>query len=1066
MRYVIGLDIGISSAGWAILNLDKDRIEDLGVRAFNAAENAKDGASLAKPRREARCARRRLRRRAGRIKRTKDIFVSAGLIPEAERDTAFQTNGDKLTPWQLRAEALDRLLTGEELARALFHIVKRRGFKSNRKKVKNAEDGEMLSGITANRAIMAEYGYRTAGEMLSKYEEKFGLRKRNTSGSYTNTIDRALLEEEIKAIFENQRKYGSHLATTELESELLDIFNWQKPFAKGDDIIKLVGKCQFLDEIRAPRNSYSAERAHLLQKINGLSYLLDGERHKLEDDERGLIIEAAYNHSKLSYAQARKILDLPPEARFTGLTYMRRPSKGKEMEEAVDVESKSTLFDLKGYHSLKKALGSDGLWEQVSNSAETMDHIACALTFYKTDDDIRDYLIEQGINDEPLLEAVLGCGEFTKTANLSLTALKRILPYLEEGAVYSIACEAAGFDHSGAPNAEKQDKLPPLPADIRNPLVLRSLSQARKVVNAIVRKYGAPYRVHIELARDMGKTKQDRDEILKHQLENYHEREMLERQFEEEFRRHPKSSDLLKWRLYREQEGKCAYSMQPIDASRLFEPGYAEIDHAIPYSRSFEDGRANKVLVLAVQNQLKRNRTPYEFFGHDTAKWDEYEAWVKTTLKDKRKRDNLLRKSFDHHREKEWKDRNLNDTRYASREFAKYVRAYLRFSDDQEGNPVYCVNGQITAKARGMWGLEKNREENDLHHALDAAVVAAMLPHMTEELTRQAKTRRVGAQCIDLETGELIEEEAHYLRTPWKNFRKELIARLSSDPARAIEQLGLDSYADKDDIKPVIVSRMPIRKVSGAIHEETIRSAKWIQDSGVSVVKKPLASLSATDLNNLFAPETNEKLYAAIRERMAQYGNNAQKAFAEPLYKPTKDGSQGNLVKSVKVCQAQKTGVPVRGGIADNGGLVRTDVFRKPNKKGIYEYYLVPVYISEMMAGKLPDRAIAQGKSYDDWPIMDETYEFLFSLQKYDLICVTLKSSACLFYYKDSHRSTGALRGCVPNNILEEVSAGARTALSIEKFEMGILGDYYPVNGEKRIGLENGSSVQPGEVAD
>ncbi|WP_052025682.1 hypothetical protein [Anoxybacillus sp. KU2-6(11)] len=32
MRYKIGLDIGITSVGWAIINLDENRIEDLGVR--------------------------------------------------------------------------------------------------------------------------------------------------------------------------------------------------------------------------------------------------------------------------------------------------------------------------------------------------------------------------------------------------------------------------------------------------------------------------------------------------------------------------------------------------------------------------------------------------------------------------------------------------------------------------------------------------------------------------------------------------------------------------------------------------------------------------------------------------------------------------------------------------------------------------------------------------------------------------------------------------------------------------------------------------------------------------
>ena len=40
MRYTIGLDIGIASVGWAVINNDESRIEDLGVRIFKKAEEA------------------------------------------------------------------------------------------------------------------------------------------------------------------------------------------------------------------------------------------------------------------------------------------------------------------------------------------------------------------------------------------------------------------------------------------------------------------------------------------------------------------------------------------------------------------------------------------------------------------------------------------------------------------------------------------------------------------------------------------------------------------------------------------------------------------------------------------------------------------------------------------------------------------------------------------------------------------------------------------------------------------------------------------------------------------
>ncbi len=63
MKYRLGLDIGIASVGWSVIKLNENdepvRIEDLGVRTFIAAENPKDGSSLALPRRIARGVRRR-----------------------------------------------------------------------------------------------------------------------------------------------------------------------------------------------------------------------------------------------------------------------------------------------------------------------------------------------------------------------------------------------------------------------------------------------------------------------------------------------------------------------------------------------------------------------------------------------------------------------------------------------------------------------------------------------------------------------------------------------------------------------------------------------------------------------------------------------------------------------------------------------------------------------------------------------------------------------------------------------------------------------------------------------
>ena len=135
MRYTLGLDIGISSIGWAVLQNMPDgepfKIEDLGVRIFEKAEQPKTGASLALPRREARSARRRLRRRRHRKERIKNLLQETGCICRDELESLLSNSGFEKDVYVLRAEGLDRLLVPEEWARVLLHLTQRRGYRSN-----------------------------------------------------------------------------------------------------------------------------------------------------------------------------------------------------------------------------------------------------------------------------------------------------------------------------------------------------------------------------------------------------------------------------------------------------------------------------------------------------------------------------------------------------------------------------------------------------------------------------------------------------------------------------------------------------------------------------------------------------------------------------------------------------------------------------------------------------------------------------------------------------------------------------------------------------------------------
>jgi len=1066
MKYTLGLDIGIASVGWCVINEDQQRIENLGVRTFDKAENPKNGSSLAEPRRLARGLRKRLHRKAQRMQDVKRLVITSGLISQNELEDLF-TQNNEISPYQLRAEGLDRLLTKDEWARVLIHLAKHRGFKSNSKrelKKKDDDSGKMNSSIETNLAVMKEKGYRTAGEMLYK-DEKFIENKRNKYGSYTNTLSRLALEEEIKILFDSQRKYGNKYAGSEIEKTYLDIFNRQKHYASGDLILEKIGFCTFEpEEKRAPKRSYTTERFNLLQNINKATYYYQGEKLFFTPEQRNILVEMALkNSSGIKYTQVRKKLELPEEASFTALNYS--PSKSQK-----DPENK-TFVELKGFHSIKKAINDtlgEGVWKDCLCHPEKIDSIAEALTYYKDDNDVTSYLVQRNISNDIITAILENCdGDISGIQHLSHKAMNKMMPYLEEGKLYNEAAELAGYNHS-QPNSEgiKQTYLPLIPQDeIRNPVVMRALTQTRKVLNAIIREYGSPFMVNIELAREIGKNFDDRNKIEKKQEENRAEKERTIELIRNEYGVDPTGTDLLKYRLWREQGGFCAYSQAYLEPKRLFEPGYAEIDHIIPWSRSFDDSYNNKVLVAGEQNRNKGNCIPFEYFGNqeDSEKWITFSGWVSANIKNRKKLFKLLKKSCNAEDSREFKDRSLNDTRYISSFITRYIKENLAFSEGKEKIRVRTVNGQVTAVLRGRWGLVKNREEGDLHHALDAAVIASVTPAMIQSMTLYSKWGELSwvknqKNYIDPETGNTVDtsqfhfEEKERFPQPWGKFRYELIARLSPNPAESLSKLELKTYQPDElgKIKAIFVSRAPSRKVSGPAHEDTIRSVKPLEaGEKYTLIKTNLQGVNLKKLEDMYGKERDKKLYEALKARLEQYEDDPKKAFAEVIRKPTNDGKPGPIVRSIKIMVSGTSGVQVNQGLANNNSMVRLDVFCKQGK-----YYLVPIYVIDMIKSTLPSKAIVAHQEENKWLFMDKTFDFQFSLYPNDLIRIKVKEKIYFGYYISCDRANGSIVVEEQSNSNKSYRIGVKLCKLFEKYQVDPLGNYIKVKKEVRRGLE------------
>lgn len=1119
-----GFDIGIASVGWAVLA--PDRIVALGVRAFDKAETAKEGESLNLARRSARLMRRRLYRRAWRQTKVARLLKREGLIADAQ--LFHDQRPAPVSPWQLRVDGLERLLKPEEWARVIYHLCKHRGFHwiSRAEEKKAGEDakgegGKVKQGLAATTKKMREKGYRTAAEMVLA---EFPDAQRNKQGDYGKALSRVLLAEEISLIFERQRVLGNPHTGEAFQTAILGtgdrksgLFWMQHPVLSGGKMLERIGRCTFerapmrpggpdgKGEYRAPKASFSAERHVWLTRLNNLRVVVDGVTRPLDATERAVALPLPYQRAgDLKHEHLRKALTNAglwnERVRFAKFPYAQS-ADGK----AKDPESE-VLVKLPAWQTLHKLLKDKGLeteWQSMAGAAQTgdpdlLDRIAWVLSVYKDDTEVERELGKLDLPGGKAMIDALGEIRFDKFSALSLKALRKIVPQMEAGLRYDEACEAAGYHHSQLFKLGEgvERYLPPFYSgrdkngrmvfndnmDIpRNPVVLRALNQARKVMNALIREHGSPVSVHIEMARDLSRPMDERSKVKKLQDEYRDRNDKDKAAFAAEYGIPAKSREFEKFQLYREQQGKCAYSIEPLDLHRvLHDIGYAEVDHALPYSRSFDNGKNNKVLVLAKENRDKGNATPYEYLdgANDGERWRRFAAWVEGNKSYRlAKRTRLLRKNFGEEEAKDFSERNLIDTRYICKFFKNYVERYLKLADDSESKRCVVLSGQLTAFLRARWGLTKIRSDSDRHHALDAVVVAACSHGMVKRLSDYSRRKELEAVrdgFVNQETGEIVnpalfEQLERHFPTPWNEFRHELETRLfTDDPAQlraGIERLGTHTPEALDALKPLFVSRAPQRRNGGAAHKDTIYAQpERLKTQGGVTQKVSLANLTLADFGEpgnedkpckLIDPHRNEKLYAAIRERLEAHGGKGDKAFPmnNPLRKPDRDGNPtGPVVRSVTKVIDKQSGIPIRGGLAKNDTMLRVDVFSKGGK-----FHLVPVYVHHRVRG-LPDRAIVAFKDEAEWTLIDESFAFCFSLHSNDFVRVTLKQEMLAGYFSGCDRSTGNVGLWVHdrNSSVGKdgfIRTGVKTASALEKFHVDVLGNLYPTPPEKRRDL-------------
>ena len=903
MSRVLGLDLGSNSIGWALIDEPTERADGklvaMGSRVFpEGVDRDQTGSEHPKneQRRIARGMRRQIARRSRRKRVLRRALVECGLLPN---EPEHQRELDSLDPYDLRRRALEQKLPSHEIGRLLIHLNQRRGFLSNRKadRARRDENKGMLAEISE---LAAKMGDQTLGQYLTEKRDVNPLER--VRGKHTL---RQMYLDEFDKIWETQQVFHSELLTDELKYGRRGKLSYPRepePLRnrKSNNLLRefglhgilffqramywpksVVGRCELEPkQKRCPKGDRVAQRFRLLHEVNNLRIIPQrGEPRDLKSDERELVIESLASKKERTFDELRKCLGLLEGDGFNLEAGDRRKLQGMPVDAIM---AHKDLFGKK-WHNRSEDEKNQIVRSLIDEDEETVRRKATTEW---------DCSLEVA---ESLIDTDLGQGYMA----YSRVAIEKLLPLLERGLPLTSrdekpsALSEAGYLRADQRVPHQRDDLPLVPDDIVNPLVRQALFEVRKVVNAVIREYGKPAAIHIELAREVKGTSMTRAK----DSARMRERERLRDDAAEQIREwgYKVSHDAIeRYRLWKEQAEICLYSGRPISHHQLL-GGEVDIDHILPYSKSLDNSLANKVVAFRSENERKGQRTPHEWLAQtEPAK---FEAILQRAAKlpiDIRnsKRLKLQQPTVELD---QFLNRQLTDTAYITSKVLEYVRCL--------GCDIVASKGQCTYELRHMWGLDgvlrddglelKNREDHR-HHSVDALVIALTNRKRLQELARVRGTDQ-------------------QLAPPWNSFRHDT------------QQL----------VNTILVSHRVQRKVAGPLHDKTNYgptskphrakvvdrpyAANWIEESDKFVTRKRLEELTPSMVRNVREPNVKELILNRLRSHgvdLDEVSEIPTSVWKEPLLMTRKEGRDSkrpNVVLKVRVVERDQTIRPIRG---------------------------------------------------------------------------------------------------------------------------------------------------------
>ncbi len=954
MKKILGLDLGSSSIGWALIQTENEtpkEILGMGSRiiplSVDDANEFSTGNAISKN--SKRTAKRTTRKGYDRYQQRREnltqVLRELNMLPNEQLIKL-----PVLELWQLRADAATKghQLSLPELGRVLYHLNQKRGYKhAKADESQDTKQREYVAQINARYAKIQELnktiGQHFFDELKESETDKDG-KKFYTFRIKDNIFPRAAYIAEFDQIMDCQKEFYPEILTDQRIHQLRnEIIYYQRKLKSCKHLVSICefekrpyknakGEIVYNGPKVAPRTSPLFQVCKIWESINNLK--LKNRRNDelfITPEQRQAIFNHLDNNEKLSLTDLYKILNIKKTDGWWGGKAIGKGIQGNttkvQLQKILDghPNAKELLsFNLKIEESTQVDQETGEVLNIVSADFEQEPLYQLWHTIYSIQDrhELASALAKNfDITDDETISALYKL-DFIKPGfgNKSSKFIRKILPYLQDGLMYSDACEYVGINHSNsltkAENQARQllNKLPQIQKnELRQPVVEKILNQMVNVVNAIIDKYGHIDEIRVELARELKQSKDERNETDKRMRKNQKENENYAKLIEE-FGIRASRHRIQKYKMWIEAGGKCLYCGQPVSAKEFLQGENVEVEHIIPRSRFFDDSFANKVCACRKCNLEKSNKTAFDYMkSKGEVAFNEYITRVEELSTkgqiSKTKRERLLTTEKDI--PTDFIDRQLRETQYISKKSVEILR--------QVCHNVWSTSGSVTDFLRHNWGYETilhninferykaggltelytyehkdqthteerikdwNKRLDHRHHAIDALVIASTkqgyiqrINHLNTE--RDAMFQEVEAQSVEW-------QEKHNLLEKWIQLQPHFDVKTVTEKANAT----LISFKAGKRVATIgkrivykkgkkVIAQEGIIIPRGALSEESVYGQ-------IKVVEKH------KPIKYLFEhPQLILKNYirALVEERISNYNGDSKKALQslkkEPIY--------------------------------------------------------------------------------------------------------------------------------------------------------------------------------------